>query len=436
MTAEAWITGEAPNQKINFRLPTGPKGNQGDKGPKGDTGSQGLPGVNAVPADEAVGTYATTPGTATHTALTATIASEATAPNSPAAFNYFDVRKAFSGAAGYMYGNSWLAAANYSAQQYPIRLTTKMGLNSMANLATSGYRMQDTATIAVKSGAKSWTAGSKGVVVVGDLLNNLIEPDDAKNRAAALESMRALVALLSASSRVEQTAFTFSTSGEGLGWSNPASSQGYASGGTLAMPGGTEGVYADIPVTAATSYLLVHGVDGTTYRGGLITLKQGATTLATKDTDALVKTTPYNTNGLAPVVIRISGHTAGTVRLIHSQNGRTNVVTPVDALLPQSATPPLIVLVKPVATPNAATHNKPALLEYLRTVPDTVAAEFGKHVLVIDPAPGWNPATMLGDDNLHPVEAGQEHVANAVTAGIKAELMRRLTETVTGTKLV
>ena len=35
---------------------------------------KGLPGTNAVPADEAVGTYATTPGTATHTALTATTA--------------------------------------------------------------------------------------------------------------------------------------------------------------------------------------------------------------------------------------------------------------------------------------------------------------------------------------------------------------------------
>lgn len=43
---------------------------------KGEPGEQGLPGVNAVPADEAVGTYATTPGTATHTALTATIAGE------------------------------------------------------------------------------------------------------------------------------------------------------------------------------------------------------------------------------------------------------------------------------------------------------------------------------------------------------------------------
>lgn len=40
------------------------------KGPKGDTG---LPGPDAIPADDAVATYATTPGTATNTALNATI---------------------------------------------------------------------------------------------------------------------------------------------------------------------------------------------------------------------------------------------------------------------------------------------------------------------------------------------------------------------------
>lgn len=41
------------------------------QGPKGDQGDQGLPGVNAVPTDDAVATYATTDGTATKAALSA-----------------------------------------------------------------------------------------------------------------------------------------------------------------------------------------------------------------------------------------------------------------------------------------------------------------------------------------------------------------------------
>jgi hypothetical protein len=40
----------------------------------------------------------------------------------------------------------------------------------------------------------------------------------------------------------------------------------------------------------------------------------------------------------------------------------------IDTMLPQSYTPPLVVLVKPVQ-PLAATHNEPALLTYLRTSP-------------------------------------------------------------------
>lgn len=45
--AEAWITGEYPNQKINLKLPsgpTGPPGLKGDTGPEGPQGVQGLVG--------------------------------------------------------------------------------------------------------------------------------------------------------------------------------------------------------------------------------------------------------------------------------------------------------------------------------------------------------------------------------------------------------
>lgn len=46
--------------------PAGGEGPEGPVGPSGPAGERGLPGVNAVPTDEAIGTYATTPGTSTN----------------------------------------------------------------------------------------------------------------------------------------------------------------------------------------------------------------------------------------------------------------------------------------------------------------------------------------------------------------------------------
>lgn len=401
-----------------------------------------VPGVKAGALDTSIEAKINDTGSATRAALNATYAPASlgttkldkteAATTYAAAVKAFDVSQLFASISGYMYGNSWLAVANYSATQYPIRLTTKLGLASMGNKATSGYRMQDTASVAVKAGANQWTAGTKGVVVVGDLLNNLIEADDAVNRATALESCRALVAVLQASSRVEQTAFTYSTTP--YAWVSTTSAQDYASGGSLALVGDTDGAYADITVTAGTSYLLMHGTDGTTWKSGKITVTQGGSTVGEKVLDGTARITPYTTNGLAPVVVKLTGLTAGTVRATYTLDGRTGTYCFLDALLPQSSTPPLVVLVKPPQV-NASSHTagKAALLTYLRTIPDTVAAEF-PNVVVVDPhLHGWDPATMLGADLLHPNELGQETLANAVVATIKGEMLKTMRQERFGT---
>ena len=45
-----WITGTGPDKQLNFRLPTGGKGDKGDKGDKGADGS------NVLPTDTAIAT--------------------------------------------------------------------------------------------------------------------------------------------------------------------------------------------------------------------------------------------------------------------------------------------------------------------------------------------------------------------------------------------
>jgi len=63
-----WITGTGPDKQLNFRLPTGGKGDKGDKGDKG------ADGANVLPTDTAIANAINASGSATKTALSATTA--------------------------------------------------------------------------------------------------------------------------------------------------------------------------------------------------------------------------------------------------------------------------------------------------------------------------------------------------------------------------
>jgi hypothetical protein len=386
----AWV------KKANLRGPIGPLGPRGP---------QGLPGAGELPTDEAVAEYVATEGaSATKAALEA---------------SFLGSRKMFAGMAGFAYENSY-GYPNYAAVPYMEQLPERLGLASMSNRAQSAQRAQDIATLAVKAGTpQTWVAPTHGMVTLGGLLNNLIEPDTLANRAAALESIRALAALFSASARVEQG-----------GWANTGvpgggmnSAQAYASGGSVAIVT-ANGATIDIPVNAGSPYVLCYGADGTTLLGGQWTFTQGAATIATRDFNELtVKTGQAANNGFSPVVVRLPNVATGTVRATYNNLGRAGAYGVIDALLPQQSQPPLVVLITPLPV-LAATHNKPALLTYLRTVPDLVAAEFA-NVIVIDPIAGWDPAIHLGPDLLHPNPLGQAHIRDAITTQLIAAILRR-----------
>lgn len=342
-----------------------------------------------------------------------------------------DIRAAFFQTKLISYGASWTQYGSYDTLDYPSYLPSLLGFSEVINRGRAASRMQDIAVMAVQSGHPiSWDTSQRGVVTVDGLGNNLIEADTPANRAAALEQLRAVVALVSASSRVEQTTFSFSG-----GWTDIASAQSYASGGSAAIASASNGEYVDIPVPAEDCYVLMHGIDGTTARGGRFTFTQGGTALGSKLLDGTtVRTGREADNGAAPVVHKITGHSAGTIRATYDNNGVPGALGIIDALLPQSATPPLVILIKipPIIAP---THAKPALRTYLRTVPDTIAEEFGKHIIVVDPEPGWDTATMLGADGLHPTRAGVDHFNIAIVNTVKQYVWRRQIETSFGTAL-
>lgn len=386
--------------------------------PEGKEGKPGIPGPGAVPADAAVKAYMADPGTQSGQELRRTIGA-LTDPSIDAALG---VPSALAGVALFGVGNSWVQSdAN---GRYIEKVGAATGVASYANLGLNGARMQDTAANLVKEGTRKWASRLGGVTVVNDLLNNLIEADTPQNRAAALECLRAAVALFSSSSRIETDTAT-----DLSGFTS--STQAHASGGTL-MQATAEGSRFDLAVPAAGDYyLLGHGANGlgwntgsgTNWIGGIITVTQGAKTW-TKDFDAIAQNTwLVVSNGFNPAVMKLPGLEAGTIRVTHSKGARANAVSQIDVLLPMSTRPPLVVIVKPV-TVTAATHNKPALFDHLRTIPDTVAAEFA-NVFVVDPQPGWDASTMLQADGLHPNTTGAEHLTRFVSRAIAGELNRR-----------
>jgi hypothetical protein len=332
---------------------------------------------------------------------------------------------------GYAYGDSWTGAkVGYSASSYPPLLKTLMGLSSMSNRGVAGSRIQNVAVDVQASGNK-WVPGTPGLVTVGALLNNQVEGDTTNNRDTAYESMRAIVARLSAGTIREDTdAATFTYNGAWQTFTDPMPSGGTASyvNPTLAADAvHTETVTVTVP--AGVNYIQFIGLAPAAGTGATFTLHNaGGAEVARQRTDArsvLTLTQGIGEGQRAPVVMRVPGTAGGvfTLKVTTPPGYAGAVLGYVDCLITLAAKPPMVVLLKPVHVLHAS-YQKTALETYLRTIPDTMAAEFA-NVVVADPNLGFDTATMLGPDLLHPIDSGQDRMATAIRDAINTTVLRR-----------
>lgn len=330
-----------------------------------------------------------------------------------------DVSQYFAGKDLDSHGPSWVQYGPDGQPPFPDLLPAVLGFTKNINHGLSARRDQDNAQVMVDTTDNTyfWDTASTAVGLIHGG-NNLLEADTPANRSAAYESWRVMAALMSASSRIEQSAWTFRPNANGDNWVTD-SAQPYASGGTATI-GFHHGLQVDIPVPAGTSYLLCHGTDINYARGATLHITQNGVEIATKSLDNVTVVTPNEANnGVSPIVIRLPNLQAGTVTVTVDHAGLTGqVVAIIDALLPMSTSPRMILGIKPV-TLIAPSHDKPALFAFLRTIPDLIRIEFGTHFLSIDPMPTWNPSTMLGPDGLHPNVAGTMQHRDAIVAAIK-----------------
>lgn len=334
--------------------------------------------------------------------------------------------------AGYAYGDSWTGAkVGYSASSWPPLVRDIMWLSSISNLGVAGSRIQNIAVDVQASPGAKWVPGTRGLVMVGGLLNQQVEGDTTNNRDTAYESMRAIAARLSAGTIREDTdAATFTYNGTWQTFTDPM-----PSGGTARYVNPTLAADAFHPdtvtvnVPAGVNYIQFIGLAPEMGTGATFTLHNaGGAEVARQRTDSRsVKTL---TQGIgegqrAPVVMRVPGTAGGvfTLKVTTPPGYAGAVLGYVDCLITLAEQPPMVVLLKPVHVTHA-NYQKTALETYLRTIPDTMSAEFS-NVVVADPNLGFDTATMLGPDLLHPIDSGQIHVASAVRDAINATATRR-----------
>lgn len=281
----------------------------------------------------------------------------------------------------YAYGDSWTASTSgyvTEAQKAINQLVTRLNLGTLSNRAVSGHKLGDVTARAIAG--SPFVAGTTGLAVVAHAgLNDLKDADTPQRRNAMTHYLRALFAVLSAAQRIENTALTFSG-----GWAtnNWATSSGGSNASTK-----TEGATVTYNVTTpGTYYLLSHST--ITITGGKFTASQGGTTLGTLDLHQQgVASTTVGT--VAPIALRLANVAAGTLTITFSTNGRSGAEGWIDALVRISDTPPTILAAMPVPV-TAAEFDRPDLLLHIRDRYTAMAAEFGPHVVVADPAPGWS----------------------------------------------
>lgn len=316
------------------------------------------------------------------------------------------------------YGDSWTASdiENTPGLRAIQQVHAELELGTLTNRAVNGSRAGDAARRAVGTDG-TFVPGSAELVVVAVGLNDLLQADTAVQRAATVNHLRALLAVLSAAERIENSAATGVT-GTWAGVGPNATMSGGMSASTT-----TEGATATYAITTpGTYYLLTFGLKPgfPGGPGGILTVTQGGTTLGVVDLDSQhVDTGMTLTQGFGPLALRLENVVAGTLTVTFSTAGRPGAIGYIDAFVRVADTPPTVLAVKPVEVP-AALYAMPDLLAHIRSAYDTLAAELGDHVVVCDPATGWNTATMIGPDGIHPNDTGMTHLADAYVAALEA----------------
>jgi hypothetical protein len=134
----------------------------------------------------------------------------------------------------------------------------------------------------------------------------------------------------------------------------------------------------------------------------------------------------------SPAVVKVTVPSTSTHTIRVTKTDASPTFVWVDALLPASATPPAVFVIKDPGTDSTATATvggtlANAFTTYAPTynaIIDSVVAEFPGIAYAVDLAPGWVPSAMQGAtdtvNRFHPNDAGMAYIASTVQAAVRA----------------
>lgn len=320
------------------------------------------------------------------------------------------------------YGHEWIAegvgtvaaTTDYYARQVAAALSLDY---AGGRRGVIGDRAEGTAVRVVNT--TPYTPGAASTVLVQALRNSAGKyGDNAVAKTAALQSLRSTVAFLSASARVEQTDAMFTYFSPGAAWT--AGTSGNPSGGSNTFSA-VNGAYVSFTAPAVRTYVVITGKQTTT-GGPIVTVTANDAVIDTFNLSSQATPSP-DTPTTVYYAWEIPASARGKTIKLTQTSGSSSLTF--DVLLPQSDTPPTVVLVKEPYLANYAANTafpkgSDTATDSFNALIDLVAGEF-PNVLVADPnANGWDRTTCLSSDGINPNTAGWNVMAASVLAAIRS----------------
>lgn len=347
-----------------------------------------------------------------------------------------DLSTAFAGQTMWTYGHSYMdEAAGYvtsMANYHTVIIDEELGTNKIKRVM-SGSQIEQIVK-AVIYGAYAWSPASEGILLFEGLINS-IRANGMAGVTSATNTLRAFMAVVTASSRIEHSnpsVFAF-----GPGWSDSIGQTGAYISNADSKFSTAQGAYVDITLPANPTgiyYLLVIARQATGPTLEVIDVTAGDVVLGTYNlSNAVLPTPPGNVaspsaTSAGPYVIRIEAPAGHVVRV--TRTDATGIASHVDCLLPQSPSPQLTVLIKEQKLPSylqggSDYHNgSDATVEAYWDIVDEMVEEFPR-TLAADALPYWNKATCLGSDQTHPNDTGYAALAQGVFDALNDYLNNR-----------
>lgn len=307
------------------------------------------------------------------------------------------------GVVNYAYGHSYIATTSNNtgsgaAGNFNTRLAARKAM-TFTNRATSGIRLIHAPASAslirnVLSGSVAWTPNTRGLVTFCCTVNDVAAYGTSAAHLRSYEhALRTFLAVTRSKAKVAAASAAWVYSAN---WTSNATS---ALTSTNRFETTTTGSYAETNVTGASVDLLLT----------LRSTANGSYTITSDGVTVATVTSMNTTMGIdyGAAVIALSGLGSGThtIRITLTSGTWLGVDA---AFIPSESPTPTVMVGEGAPTAGGYTSLGSSWLPIL----SSVTAEFS-HALYVTPS-GWDGATMLREDGLHPNDKGASYLATAV----------------------